>query len=130
MARSDPARAPSTVRGRQPTVAREGRLETPRAAGVAGLAFAGLFIGSILLLRDQPSGASTAAEIRRFYLGEQALLEGKADAAQSLFDETRTTCPKELDEHRGAVAELPRIARSSMLTDRSDSAGSMSATSR
>jgi len=50
----------------------ERRLETPRAAGVAGLAFAALFIGSILLLRNNPSGASTAAEIRRFYLGEHA----------------------------------------------------------
>jgi hypothetical protein len=56
----------------QPKTARERGLETPRAAGVAGLAFAGLFIGSILLLRNQPSGASTAAEIRRFYLGEHA----------------------------------------------------------
>ena len=72
MARSDRAIAPSTVRRRQAAVDRERRLETPRAAGAAGLAFAGLFIGSILLLRNQPSGASTAAEIRRFYLGEQA----------------------------------------------------------
>jgi hypothetical protein len=45
-------------------------LETPRAAGVAGLAFAGLFVASIVLLRDQPSGGSTAAEIRDFYLRE------------------------------------------------------------
>ena len=48
------------------------RLETPRAAGVAGLAFAILFISSILLLRNSPSGTSTAAEIRAFYLGEHA----------------------------------------------------------
>jgi hypothetical protein len=48
------------------------RLETPRAAGVAGLAFAGLFIASILLLRDHPSAGSTAAEIRDFYLGKHA----------------------------------------------------------
>jgi hypothetical protein len=48
------------------------RLETPRAAGVAGLAFAILFISSILLLRNSPSGTSTAAEIRDFYLGEHA----------------------------------------------------------
>ena len=48
------------------------RLETPRAAGVAGLAFAVLFISSILLLRNQPSGGSTGAEIREFYLGEHA----------------------------------------------------------
>ena len=48
------------------------RLETPRAAGVAGLAFAGLFVASIVILRNQPSAGSTAAEIRNFYLGEQA----------------------------------------------------------
>ena len=48
------------------------RLETPRAAGVAGLAFAALFVASILLLRSQPSGGSTAAEIRDFYLREHA----------------------------------------------------------
>lgn len=51
----------------QPSVER--RLETPRAAGVAGLAFAVLFVASILLLRNHPSGGSTAAEIRDFYLG-------------------------------------------------------------
>jgi hypothetical protein len=48
------------------------RLETPRAAGVAGLAFAGLFVASILLVRNQPAGGSTAMEIRNFYLGEHS----------------------------------------------------------
>jgi hypothetical protein len=72
MARPDAASERATVHREQPNAARERGLETPRAAGVAGLAFAGLFIGSILLLRNQPSGASTAAEIRRFYLGEHA----------------------------------------------------------
>jgi len=47
-------------------------LETPRAAGVAGLAFAVLFIASLVLLRNHPSGGSTAAEIRDFYLGTHA----------------------------------------------------------
>jgi hypothetical protein len=42
-------------------------LETPRAAGVAGLAFAALFIASVLLLRTHPAGDSTPAEIRDFY---------------------------------------------------------------
>ena len=50
----------------------ERRLETPRAAGAAGIAFALLFVASILLLRNQPAGASTATEIRDFYLGEHA----------------------------------------------------------
>jgi hypothetical protein len=48
------------------------RLETPRAAGVAGLAFAVLFIASILLLRDHPAGGSSAEEIRDFYLRRNA----------------------------------------------------------
>jgi MFS family permease len=47
-------------------------LETPRAAGVAGLAFAALFIASVLLLRSHPAGDSTAAEIRDFYVGQNA----------------------------------------------------------
>jgi len=47
-------------------------LETPRSAGVAGLAFAVLFITSLVLLRHHPSGGSTAAEIRDFYLGRHA----------------------------------------------------------
>jgi hypothetical protein len=47
-------------------------LETPRAAGIAGLAFVVLFVASLVLLRDHPSGGSTAAEIRDFYLGAHA----------------------------------------------------------
>jgi hypothetical protein len=46
------------------------RLETPRAAGIAGLAFAALFVTSLVLMRVQPSAGSTAAEIRHFYLRE------------------------------------------------------------
>lgn len=65
-----------------------------------------------------------------FYLGEQALLEGETDGARLLFDETRTTCPKELNEHRAAVGELQRIARPPMLTERSDSAAATRTTSR
>ena len=72
MARSDSALAAATVQQAQTPVDRHGRLETPRAAGVAGLAFAILFIASIVLLRDPPSGASTPAEIRDFYLGQHA----------------------------------------------------------
>src|SRR4051794_39583420 len=44
-------------------------LETPRAAG---LAFAALFIASVLLLRNHPAGDSTAAEIRDFCVGQNA----------------------------------------------------------
>jgi hypothetical protein len=51
--------------------ATEGRLETPRAAGVAGLAFSVLFTTSILL-GSHPASGSTAAEIQEFYLRENA----------------------------------------------------------
>ncbi len=44
------------------------RLETPRAAGVAGLVFAALFVASILLVRSHPDGGSSASEIEDFYL--------------------------------------------------------------
>ena len=69
MTASDPDRAPA--RGDRPPVG-DRRLETPRAAGVAGLAFAGLFTASIVLLRNQPTGGSTAAEVRNFYLSRNA----------------------------------------------------------
>ena len=69
MTASDPDRAPAL--GDRPPVG-DRRLETPRAAGVAGLAFAGLFTASIVLLRNQPSGGSTAAEVRDFYLSRNA----------------------------------------------------------
>jgi hypothetical protein len=64
MATAPASHAPSTSRpdGR--------RLETPRAAGIAGLAFAALFTTSLVLLRNQPASGSTAAEIGDFYLHE------------------------------------------------------------
>ena len=62
-----------------------------------------------------------------FYLGEEALFEGEEPRAASLFDETRTTCPRELNEHRAAVAELRRMARTPPLTDRPDSASGVAA---
>jgi hypothetical protein len=46
------------------------RLETPRAAGIAGLVFSLLFVVAILLSRPAPARGSTAAEIARFYLDE------------------------------------------------------------
>ena len=69
MTTPDPARASSA--GERPPVG-DRRLETPRAAGVAGLAFAVLFTASIVLLRNHPSGGSTAAGIRDFYLSRNA----------------------------------------------------------
>jgi hypothetical protein len=43
-------------------------LRSPRAAGVAGLVFAALFLTAFLLLRHTPAAGSSAAEIARFYL--------------------------------------------------------------
>ncbi len=73
MESSDPA--PATAHGGRPggpelPVGR--RLETPRAAGIAGLAFAVLFVASIVLLRNHPASGSTAEEIRDFYLRKNA----------------------------------------------------------
>ena len=48
-----------------------------------------------------------------FYLGEEALLEGELTSAKELFEETRTSCPREQSEHKGAIAELQRLARES-----------------
>lgn len=46
------------------------RLETPRAAGVAGLVFSALFVVSVVLLRSRPEAGSSADEIADFYLEE------------------------------------------------------------
>ena len=61
-----------------------------------------------------------------FYLGEEALLKGEEANAAALFEETRTTCPRELSEHRAAVAELRRMNRQPALTERSETAAEAS----
>lgn len=45
-----------------------------------------------------------------FYLGQEALIGGRTEAATKLFQTTRAECPKELSVHRAAVAELHRLA--------------------
>jgi hypothetical protein len=50
----------------------ERRLETPRAAGIAGLAFAALFTLSLLLVRKHPAAGSSAGEVADFYLKQDA----------------------------------------------------------
>jgi hypothetical protein len=50
----------------------ERRLDAPRAAGVAGLVFAVLFVVSVVLLRRHPEAGSTAEEVRAWYLGGNA----------------------------------------------------------
>ena len=52
------------------TVGRD--LRAPRAAGVAGLAFAVLFISALLLVRGQPAAESTTDEIAAWYLRDGA----------------------------------------------------------
>ena len=47
-------------------------VRTTRAAGIAGLLFAVLFVTSILLLRNHPASGSTAAEIRAWYLRDSS----------------------------------------------------------
>jgi hypothetical protein len=47
-------------------------IRTSRAAGVAGLLFAVLFIGSVLLLRNHPAPGSSAEEIRAWYLRDSS----------------------------------------------------------
>ena len=44
----------------------------PRSAGVAGLAFAALFVASLVLLRTHPEPNATAQEIARFYRDHEA----------------------------------------------------------
>jgi len=65
-----------------------------------------------------------------FYLGEEALLNGEPPSAVALFEETRVTCPKELNEHRAAVAELQRMGRPALLTERSGSIAPSDASAR
>src|SRR3954470_15330611 len=55
-----------------PAAPADRRLQTPRAAGIAGLAFAALFVISIMLLRSHPAAGSTASEIGDFYLRKDA----------------------------------------------------------
>lgn len=50
----------------------EQRLQTPRAAGIAGLLFSALFVASLLLIRQRPASGSTAQEIADFYLERDA----------------------------------------------------------
>lgn len=50
----------------------EYRLQTPRAAGVAGVLFSALFVASLLLIRQRPAPGSTAQEIADFYLERDA----------------------------------------------------------
>jgi hypothetical protein len=47
-------------------------VRAPRAAGIAGLLFAALFIGAILLVRGQPAAESSPAEIAEWYLRDDS----------------------------------------------------------
>jgi hypothetical protein len=47
-------------------------LRTPRAAGIAGLVFAGLFVTALVLLYRQPARGAAADEIAAWYLRDDA----------------------------------------------------------
>jgi hypothetical protein len=53
-------------------LAADRRLDTPRAAGVAGLLFSALFVVAVLLVRVRPAAGSSGAEIADFYLERDA----------------------------------------------------------
>lgn len=44
------------------------RLETPRAAGIAGLVFSALFVVSLLFVRARPPSGASAQQVADFYL--------------------------------------------------------------
>ena len=58
-------------RGERVSERAESRLETPRAAGVAGLVFSALFVVALVLLRNRPATGATGAEIADFYLDHE-----------------------------------------------------------
>jgi lipoprotein NlpI len=75
------------------------------------------FLGTIGAdqLRAASAGVDSLARMDErctvsFYLGEEALLRGRRDDAVRLFEETRSSCPKDLSEHKAAVAELQRLS--------------------
>jgi hypothetical protein len=49
-----------------------GELRTPRAAGIAGLAFSVLFVASLVVLRHHPAPGASAQEIEDWYVRENA----------------------------------------------------------
>ena len=67
---TDPPPHPPTVPEPLRTVGRD--LRAPRAAGVAGLAFAVLFVCSLLLVRGHPGPGASAEEVAAWYLRDDA----------------------------------------------------------
>jgi lipoprotein NlpI len=66
---------------------------------------------SLRKLAAAPDSTGPGARCVAFYLGEEALLEGELTGAKKLFEETRAKCPQDSSEHKGAIAELQRMAR-------------------
>jgi len=72
--------------------------------------FAGrLGADSLRALTVAPAPGEHGQRCVAFYLGQVALLKGELTSAQSMFEETRSSCPSELSEHKGASAELQRL---------------------
>jgi lipoprotein NlpI len=74
------------------------------------------FLGSLTPKALRAAAADTSAAGAReegctvgFYLGEEAIVHGRTDDARTLLEETRASCPKDLNEQRAAVAELKRL---------------------
>jgi lipoprotein NlpI len=64
---------------------------------------------SLRALAVAPDSTERSPRCVAFYLGQVALLKGELTSAESLFQETRSSCPAELSEHKGAGAELQRL---------------------
>jgi lipoprotein NlpI len=74
------------------------------------------FLGSISANELRAAAADTTALgangegcVVGFYLGEDALMNGRTEEARALLEETRTGCPKHLNEQRAATLELKRL---------------------
>jgi lipoprotein NlpI len=64
---------------------------------------------SLRALASAPDPRGRSQRCVTFYLGEEALLKGELTSAQTLFEETRSFCPSDHSEHKGATAELQRL---------------------
>ena len=79
--------------GRARAIAVVGRdLRAPRAAGVAGLLFAVLFVGSLLLLRGQPDAGSSADEIAALVPRERLPSASASSASTSRRSPASRSC--------------------------------------
>jgi lipoprotein NlpI len=74
------------------------------------------FLGSLSADSLRAAATDTASAAAKgegctvgFYLGEDALIHERRAEARVLLEETRASCPKDVNEQRAAVAELKRL---------------------